>query len=117
VSDPLLAFGDGHTPLDDVAMQGLKPAWIATLADLNSAEQENILKAMRSRRPTAQALLTDGYLRDLHGAMFGDVWSWAGSYRRTNPIIGCEWPLIVGDVRSLLGDVAYWIAETHVPTR
>ena len=115
VSDPLLAVGDGHTPLDDDSMFGLKPAWIATRADLNSAEQENILKAMRNRQPTHQLLLTDSYLRHLHKAMFGDVWTWAGSYRRTNPIIGCEWTLITGNVRSLVDDVAYWIEMAPYP--
>lgn len=92
VSDPLLALGDGRTPLDDDAMRGLKPAWIATRGDLNSAEQANIVKAMSNRQPTAAVLLTDGYLRDLHKAMFGDIWSWAGSYRTSDPIIGCRGP-------------------------
>ena len=31
VSDPLLAVGDGHTPLDPDDRLGLKPAWIATV--------------------------------------------------------------------------------------
>lgn len=115
MSDPLLAVGDGHTPLDPDDRLGLKPAWIATRADLNSVEQANILKAMVNRQPTAKVLLTDSYLRDLHKAMFGDVWSWAGSYRRTNPNIGCEWHLITANVRSLLGDVAYWIEKNTYP--
>ena len=70
---------------------------------------------MVNRQPTAKVLLTDSYLRDLHKAMFGDVWSWAGSYRRTNPNIGCEWHLIMANVRSLLGDVAYWIEKNTYP--
>ena len=70
---------------------------------------------MVNRQPTAKVLLTDSYLRGLHKAMFGDVWSWAGSYRRTNPNIGCEWHLITANVRSLLGDVAYWIKKYTYP--
>jgi Fic-DOC domain mobile mystery protein B len=116
MSDPLLAVGDGHTPLDDDAKAGLKPAWITTRADLNSAEQENILKATKNRRqPAIQALLTDSYLRDLHKAMFRDVWTWAGSYRQSNPIIGCEWPQIASNVLSLVRDVAYWIEVSTYP--
>jgi Fic-DOC domain mobile mystery protein B len=115
MSDPLLPVGDGHTPLDDATTSGLKPAWIATRGDLNSAEQDNILKAMTNRRPTTHALLNDGYLRDLHEAMFGDVWYWAGSYRRTNPTIGCDWTLIAGNVLSLVRDVACWIEMSSYP--
>lgn len=97
-------------------MRGLKPAWISTRGDLNIAEQENILKATKNRRqPTAEELLTDTYLRALHKAMFGDVWTWAGTYRRTNPIIGCDWTQIAGNVHALVGDVTYWIGETTYP--
>ena len=112
MTDPLLAVEDGHTPLDDEGMRGLKPAWITTRGDLNIAEQENILKAMTNRQPpTAEALLTDRYLRALHKAMFEDVWTWAGSHHRTNPTIGCDWTLVVSNVRALVDDVAYWIGE------
>ena len=108
--------GDGHTPLDDDALAGLKPAWIRTRGDLNSAEQENILRAQANRRqPTIAELLTDTYLRALHKAMFGDVWTWAGTYRKTNPNIGCDWQHIAVNVRALLGDVAYWIQEGSYP--
>lgn len=108
--------GDGHTPLDDDALSGLKPAWIRTRGDLNSAEQENILRAQANRRqPTVAALLTDAYLRALHRAMFGDVWMWAGTYRTTNPNIGCDWQQVAVNVRALLGDVAYWIDEASYP--
>ena len=47
--------------------------------------------------------------------MFRDVWTWAGSYRQSNPIIGCEWPQIVGNVLSLVRDVAHWIEASTYP--
>ena len=97
-------------------MSGLKPAWIRTRGDLNSAEQENILKAISNRRsPTADQLLTDRYLRNLHKAMFEDVWSWAGTYRKTNPNIGCDWRQISVNVYSLLEDVKHWIGVLTYP--
>jgi Fic-DOC domain mobile mystery protein B len=116
VTDPLVPVGDGHTLLDDEATEGLKPAWIRTRDDLNGAEQENILKAVVNRRqPTAEDLLTDRYLRSLHKAMFGDVWVWAGTYRKSNPNIGCEWQQIAVNIGSLLGDTNYWIQEATYP--
>ncbi|HVB70500.1 MAG TPA: mobile mystery protein B [Acidimicrobiales bacterium] len=99
--------------MDDDAMRGLKPAWIRTRGDLNGAEQQNILNVVATRHPpTIEELLTDGYLRGLHRAMFSDVWTWAGTYRRTNPNIGCDWHQITVNVRSLLDDVKYWIEQS-----
>lgn len=60
-------------------------------------------------------LLTDGYLRRLHKAMFGDVWVWAGTYRRTNPNIGCDWRQIAIYVHALLDDVGYSIQMATYP--
>jgi Fic-DOC domain mobile mystery protein B len=98
-------------------MEGLKPAWVVTRADLNSAEQENILKAVASlRQPKVDELLSDRYLRNLHKAMFGDVWEWAGTYRLTDPNIGCRWQDIVANVHACVGDVDYWVREaTYTP--
>jgi Fic-DOC domain mobile mystery protein B len=107
--DPLLPLGDGHTPLDDHDRQGLKLTYITTRSELNEAEQENILRARQGRRhPRLQALLDDRYLRDLHRAMFGDVWAWAGSYRRVETSIGIDPARIAVCVRNLVADAKIW---------
>ena len=108
-SDPLLPPGDGHTPLGDDDRQGLKPSYITTRGELNEAEQENILRARRRRRPpTLEALLNDKYLRDLHRAMFGDVWAWAGCYRRLETSIGIDPTQIAVCIRDLVADARIW---------
>ncbi len=113
--DPLLPLGDGHTPLDDDDRQGLKLSYITTRSELNEAEEENILRARHGRRrPTLQALLDDKYLRDLHRAMFGDVWAWAGSYRRLETSIGIDPAQIAVGVRDLVADTKIW-AEHEEP--
>ena len=113
--DPLLPLGDGHTPLDGDDREGLKLTYITTRSELNEAEQENILRARRGRRhPTLQALLDDKYLRDLHRAMFGDVWAWAGSYRRLETSIGIDPARIAVGVRDLVADTKIW-AEHEEP--
>jgi Fic-DOC domain mobile mystery protein B len=114
-SDLLLPLGDGHTPLGDDDRQGLKLSYITTRGELNEAEQENILRARQRRRPpTLEALLDDEYLRNLHRAMFGEVWAWAGSYRRLETSIGIDPAQIAVCVRSLVGDARIW-AEHEEP--
>ena len=48
--------------------------------------------------------------------MFGDVWSWAGEFRRTERNIGIEPVLIPVELRTLLVDVRYWIEYGTYPT-
>ena len=108
---------EGATPLTHEEGEGLKPSWIATRADLNAAEQQNIAKALRSARwsrLTTKELLDDLALRRLHRAMFGDVWKWAGDYRLTERNIGCDPFSIAVKVRDLCEDAKYWFAGTHM---
>jgi Fic-DOC domain mobile mystery protein B len=114
--DPLLPLGDGHTPLAEDDSRGLKLSYITTRGELNGAEQENILRAIRGRRvPSAEALLSDHYLRELHRAMFGEVWAWAGMYRRTETNIGVEPPQISGAVHNLVNDARAWVESRSEP--
>lgn len=109
--DPLVPLGDGHTPLDEDDRRGLKLSYITTRGDLNEAEQANILKVrVRRRPPSARGLLDDLYLRELHRDMFGDVWSWAGTYRRFETSIGVDPSRIATSVRNLVEDSKMWIA-------
>lgn len=41
--------------------------------------------------------------------MFGDVWKWAGDYRRTDKNIGVSWLQVEGQVVELLRNVTAWI--------
>lgn len=86
MSDRLLPDGDGFTALDDEYYDGLIPTHITTRGALNDAEQQNIVAALNRRDPKPAALLDDLYLRNLHRAMFCDVWSWAGDVR---PLLAC----------------------------
>lgn len=115
MTDGLVPEGDGHTPLDPDDLAGLIPTWIATRGDLNEAETRNIAKAQRRRPPTIDQLLDDLYLRELHVAMFGEVWRWAGAYRRTETTIGIDPAEIAVAVRQLVEDVRVWIAADGYP--
>lgn len=107
--DPLVPIGDGHTELSEDDREGLLPTYIATRGDLFEAEQRNIAEVMLRRRPTAGKLLDDKYLRELHRAMFGNVWSWAGKYRTLGTNIGIEPSSIPTAVRNLVEDTKTWI--------
>lgn len=112
----LLPLGDGHTALSEDDSRGLIPTYIATRADLFEAEQRNIAQALLRRPPSTEQLLDDGYLRELHRALFRDVWRWAGTYRKTDTNIGIEWPRIPVAVRDLAADARAWVAfETYPP--
>lgn len=109
MTDPLVPVGDGHTELSDEDRLGLVPTYIATRGELFDAEQRNVADALLRRRPTVTRLLDDKYLRDLHRAMFGQVWRWAGQYRRTETPIGTDPSRIAVEVRTLVDDVRAWV--------
>lgn len=109
VTDPLVPVGDGHTELSEEDRLGLIPTYIATRGELFDAEQQNIAEALLRRRPTVVQLLDDKYLRDLHQAMFGHVWRWAGHYRRKDTNIGSDARQVSVQVRTLVDDVRAWV--------
>ncbi len=106
----VFAQPDDATPLDAEEREGLLQTWITTRADLNEAEQANIDDAVAwiDRRRSAD-LLTEGFVFELHKRMFGDVWSWAGSVRKTGKNIGIDPQQIHLQLGGLLRDVQYWI--------
>ena len=114
--DPLVPTGDGRTELSEEDRQGLIPTYIATRGDLFDAEQRNILTALlRLRAPAPPQLLDDKYLRDLHRAMFSEVWAWAGQYRTTQTNIGCGPHEIATAVRLLVDDARAWVEYDTFP--
>ena len=79
------------TPLEPEEREGLLQTWITYRRDLNEAEQTNIAAgtawAWHVRR---RDLLSENFLRQLHKRLFGDVWAWAGEFRRTERNIGID---------------------------
>ncbi len=116
MTDPLVPIGKGHTELSEEDRRGLIPTYIATRGDLFEAEQRNITDAMVRSRPGLQQILDDKYLRDLHRAMFGKVWEWAGTYRRRETNIGIGPAEIPVAVRTLVDDARAWVDQATYPT-
>lgn len=75
----------GATPIDPNEIDGLIPEHIETQLELNQWEAVNIAEAARwASRRRAVDVLSTAALKDLHWRMFGQTWSWAGTYRRTD---------------------------------
>lgn len=110
ISANLISHPDGATPLDPDEMEGLKHRHVTTRGELNHLEQANIESGLqwlgRSKR---KDILTEIFVRLLHKKLFGDVWKWAGIFRRTEKSIGIDPSHIAHQLNMLLGNVRYWI--------
>lgn len=107
------------TPLDPASRHDLLQSWITNRKDLNEAEQENIVKGAawaRRRRAKATDLLNDEYARTLHQQMFGDVWKWAGTYRKNELNIGIASHLVPAEMPVALHDARFWVDDHIYPS-
>ncbi|MDX5367083.1 MAG: mobile mystery protein B [Alphaproteobacteria bacterium] len=108
---------DGATPLDPDEREGLRFRHVTTRGELNELEQANIQDGLLwlSRRLTRD-VLTEDFLRDLHRRLFGQVWKWAGQFRRTEKNIGIDPIMVAVELRMLLDDARYWAGyRTYQP--
>ena len=86
-----LHYKDGQTPLDQEEKEGLKIKSITTQGELDEFEQFNIEKAVEWTIRTKlkpENILSEKFIKDLHTRMYGDVWKWAGEFRRTEKTLG-----------------------------
>ena len=114
MSDPFTDGDEAATPLAPEERTDLIPAYITTREDLNAAEQDNILQAVKwlgraRRRRDSSYMLTESFLLELHKRMFKKVWRWAGSYRVTDKNIGIICRDIPIATRHLLDDAKAWL--------
>lgn len=101
---------EGETPLDDIS--GLKIDGITTRSELDRVEADNILEAFlkytMSPEQIKGILFDTQFLQQLHKDMFGNVWSWAGEFRRTQTSIGIEAINIRQSLYQLMDDLKFW---------
>ena len=107
---------DANTPLDAEERQQLIPSYITLRRELNEAEQINIAHAAKWLSSRRGDLLDEGFLRELHRRMFGQVWRWAGRYRETPRNIGVDANRIRMDIAQAIDDARFWAANaTYAP--
>lgn len=104
-----IEYPKGATPLDQIELDGLKIKSITTVAELNHLEQANIADGLlwlgRKKKPE---IFAPAFITNLHARLFGQVWSWAGTYRTTVKNIGVDPTHINMRLYGLLDDVKYW---------
>ncbi|MFN3136926.1 MAG: mobile mystery protein B [Allomuricauda sp.] len=114
-----LSHAYGQTPLDEEEREGLKIKSISTQKELDEFEQLNIEKAILwtiRTKPKAENILTEKFIKALHQKMYGDVWKWAGEFRKSEKNIGMAWHQIPMELKNLLDDTTYWVAHnTYAP--
>ncbi|PUZ24447.1 mobile mystery protein B [Chitinophaga costaii] len=113
-----LEYQDGQTPLDEDEKEGLKIATIATRGELDEFEQQNIEQAILwtlKRKFKQEAIFTEDFVRNVHKRMYGDIWAWAGDFRKTNKNIGVDKWQIPTDLHHLLADAKYWTEHNTYP--
>ena len=107
---------DANTPLDAEEMQQLIPSYITLRRELNEAEQVNIAHASNWLSSRRSDPLDEVFLRELHRRMFGQVWRWAGHYRKTARNIGVDANRVRMDTAQALDDARFWVANaTYAP--
>lgn len=102
----------GQTELDEDEKEGLLIKSITIREELNEFEQQNIEKAIQwtfGRKLKKEQLLSEKFIKELHKKMYGDVWKWAGEFRKSEKNIGVKSYLITTELRILLDDCLFWI--------
>lgn len=114
----LMDYPEGATPLDPDEMEGLRFNHVSTRGELDQLEQANIVDGMAwLKRQRSPDVLTQGFTCDLHRQLFGKVWKWAGSLRKTEKNIGVDPIQITIQLRQLLDDARYWIEHDTYPAK
>lgn len=110
-----LDYPPGATPLDADELASLIPRHITAQGELNEWEQLNIVQGEAWARRQRKDILDEAFVRQLHKQMFGETWSWAGSFRTSDKNIGAEWQQVGVKLRNLLDDVRYQIDNATYP--
>lgn len=114
-----LDYFDGQTPIDEDEKEGLLIETITTKGELDEFEQQNIEEALQwvfGKKFKAKDVFTEKFICNLHQRMYGNVWAWAGDFRKTNKNIGIDKFQIPMSLKVLCDDALYWFEhQTYSP--
>ena len=109
---------DGATPLEPEEMEGLLHKHVTTREQLDELEQFNIQEGLKwlKRQKNADPL-NIVFASELHEKLFGQVWSWAGTFRQTEKNIGIAPFQIPEQLGQLVGNAKYWVEHSTYPPK
>jgi len=103
---------DDATPLDDISGLKLPNNKTYTLKEVYEAEANNIalatLKYLSAPPSKKDAPFSYEWMQQLHYEMFGNVWEWAGKFRKVELSIGIKAYLVPTTLKELVDDIAFW---------
>jgi len=103
---------DDATPLDDISGLKLPNNKAYTLKEVYEAEANNIalatLKYLSAPPSKKDAPFSYEWMQQLHYEMFGNVWEWAGKFRKVELSIGIKAYLVPTTLKELVDDIAFW---------
>ncbi|PCJ33075.1 MAG: cell filamentation protein Fic [Gammaproteobacteria bacterium] len=109
---------NGATPLDPDEMADLRFKHVTTRGELDQLEQANIDEGMQwLKKQKSPDVLTEVFACDLHKKLFGKVWKWAGTFRKTEKNIGIDPIQIATQLRQLLDNTKYWVENNTYPPK
>lgn len=82
---------DGQTPISEEEKEGLLIKSITTRGELDELEQLNIEKTVEwtlNNKFVKEKILSEEFIKSVHKRMFGEVWEWAGKFRRSEKTLG-----------------------------
>jgi len=85
--------------------------------ELDQLEQAGITDGIKwLAKQKSPELLSEAFVCELHRRLFGSVWKWAGTFRRTEKNIGVDPLQVAIQLRLLLDDTKYWVEHvTYEP--
>ncbi len=107
-----LEYINGQTPINEEEKEGLRIVTISTQKELDEFEQLNIEEALQwvfTKKFKPQQVFTEKFICNLHKRMYGNVWSWAGKFRKTEKNIGVKSYQIPMQLKNLCDDSLFWI--------
>ena len=113
-----LNYIEGQTPIDEEEKEGLRIETIATKAELDEFEQLNIEEAVQwvlGKRFKVKEVFSEKFICSLHKRMYGNIWAWAGTFRKTDKNIGIDKHQIPIQLRTLCDDTLFWIENNTYP--
>lgn len=109
-----LDYINGQTPIDEDEKEGLLIPTIALRSELDEFEQKNIEEAVQwvlSNSFNPAKVLTEKFIFNLHKRMFGEVWGWAGKFRKTDKNLGIDKWQVPMALKKLCDDAKLWIQQ------